>query len=64
MSFSPAPYSPGYNFGGAAARRMESKLASIAADNARRVQCPHCGLAILPENMTRHLGVVHDAEVA
>lgn len=64
MSYAPAPYSPGLAFGGQQARKMKSRLAGVVADNARRVPCEHCGLSILPENMRRHLSVVHDLESA
>ena len=54
------PYPTGLAFGGAAAQRLQARLGAQAKENARRVPCPHCTLAILPENMGRHLLIVHD----
>lgn len=56
------PYPSGLNFGGPAARRMERALARVARENARRVACAHCELMILPENMQRHVAVVHGGD--
>lgn len=56
------PYPTGLAFGGAAARRLQRRLAAKAQENARRVPCRHCELLILPETMPRHLAVVHDIE--
>lgn len=53
----------GLNFGGLKSRDYRITLAHLTAENARRVRCGHCALAILPENMPRHLAIVHD-EVA
>jgi len=53
------PFPTGLSFGGAAAERIKGKLAEMAADNARRVRCDRCDLTILPENMPRHVAIVH-----
>jgi len=45
----------GYVFMTKRTRTMASRLASIASDNARRIPCPICGLAILPEAMASHM---------
>lgn len=58
------PYPAGLAFGGAAAQRLQRLTANKARENARRVPCAHCGLAILPEGMERHLTVVHGDDVA
>jgi len=55
-------YPVGLNFGGPAAQRLERALGRTARENARRVQCEHCDLLILPENMLRHLEVVHGGD--
>jgi hypothetical protein len=45
-------------------RRMSRALAAVRAENRRRVPCPQCKLAVLPETMARHIAIVHadDAE--
>lgn len=53
------PYPVGLNFGGAAAQRMSRQLHSVAEQNARRVPCPECDLRILPEQLARHIEIVH-----
>lgn len=53
------PFPTGLSFGGAAADRIKGKLAEMAAENARRVRCAQCELMILPENMQRHVEIVH-----
>lgn len=53
------PYPTGLSFGGAAAERIKGELTKLAAENARRVPCPHCELAVLPENMGRHVAICH-----
>lgn len=40
--------------------RYGKALATIAAENATRVQCGHCGVAILPANLTRHESLHED----
>lgn len=56
------PYPTGLAFGGAAAQRLQRRLAVQARENARRVPCPVCALKILPENMNRHVAIVHGDE--
>lgn len=46
--------------GHALRRRVEAQR----RENGRRVFCPHCDLTVLPENLARHLTVVHDEQVA
>jgi hypothetical protein len=53
------PYPTGLRFGGAAAQRLERRLGKLAVENTRRVRCDQCDLMILPENMSRHLAIVH-----
>lgn len=43
-------------------RRMSQALAAVRAENHRRVPCPQCKLAVLPENMPRHIAIVHDED--
>jgi len=52
-------FNPGFAFGGEQAQLRLRQLAIVARDNARRVSCEHCGLAILPENVERHMAIVH-----
>ena len=52
-----------YPAGGQAAVRISKRLPARARQNALRVACQHCGLLILPQNMERHLEIVHDIEV-
>jgi len=56
------PFGNGLNFGGVKADAFRSKLSRLEAENARRIPCEHCTLSILPEDMPRHLAVVHDEE--
>lgn len=56
------PFGNGLNFGGEKAENIRATLARLAAQNARRIPCEHCTLSILPEDMPRHLAVVHDIE--
>jgi hypothetical protein len=56
------PYPTGLNFGGPPAQRIKTKLAEMAAENARRVPCAECGLQILPEDMPRHVAICHGDE--
>ena len=53
------PFPTSLSFGGAAAERIKGKLAEMAAENARRVRYAQCELMILPENMSRHVEIVH-----
>lgn len=52
----------GWKFGGAAAQRAQRAAATMARDNARRVPCADCGLAVLPENLARHRELVHEGQ--
>lgn len=56
--------SNGHNFGGSAAMRHRDQLRALSRENARRVPCKLCTLRILPEDMGRHLDVVHDEVTA
>lgn len=54
----------GLNFGGKAAERVQRQLEEVRRENARRVRCARCDLTILPENMDRHVALVHDEVLA
>jgi hypothetical protein len=56
------PFPTGLSFGGASAQRIKGKLAKLAAVNARRIPCKQCDLAILPEDMPRHVAICHGNE--
>lgn len=51
---------PGYNFGGERAHQMQALLADVRAENRRRVPCPRCGLALLPEAQASHDALHHN----
>lgn len=52
----------GWAFGGAAFQRAQSAAAALVRENARRLPCPDCGLPVLPENLARHRGLVHEEQ--
>lgn len=54
----------GWAFGGAAFQRAQSAAAAMAKENARRVPCPDCGLAVLPQGLARHRDLVHAEDEA
>lgn len=61
----PANHTPkGWGFGGAAFQRAQSAAAALARENARRLPCPDCGLAVLPESLARHRDIVHGEDEA
>lgn len=41
-------------------RLNEARLAKVAAANRLRRPCPHCGLAISPQGMVRHVALCAD----
>jgi len=57
-----APFEPGAPMSNhEKSRRLnEARLAKVAAANRLRRPCPHCGLAISPEGMARHVALCAD----
>lgn len=53
-------YPSGYNFKGQRAVNAERGLARLAAENAQRVQCPHCDLRVMPDALERHVKICHE----
>ena len=47
-------------FRGERERIVESGLCRVERENARRIACPICNLAVLPESMDRHHELHHD----
>lgn len=54
------PLPNGLQIGSKAASRLEGLIGPLALENARRIQCAHCDLMILPETMARHVRLCHD----
>ena len=52
----------GWAFGGAAFQRAQRSATAMAKENARRVPCPDCSLAVLPENLARHREIAHEEQ--
>lgn len=48
-----------YVFRGERERMVDSGLSRVEAENARRIPCPICNLAVLPERMDYHNGLHH-----
>jgi len=46
-------------FRGEREKMVETGLSRVDAENARRIPCPICNLAILPEGMDRHHELHH-----
>lgn len=51
-----------FNGGGAGREKLRARIAAQERINARRIKCDLCDLTILPENMQRHLTIVHGDE--
>ena len=54
------PTGNAFNFAGIKVAAIAKQLETLAKENARRIPCDRCALTILPENMGRHLRIVHD----
>ncbi len=50
----------GYNANSARTKRVETIIDRLAAENAKRVRCPHCVLMIDPATLARHISICHD----